>query len=231
MATFSPKTNTQLKPVTPEVTQEAVPHSQEVEASIPEVIVKEPETVTPEPIPVVPVEQPIVVPPTQALKQMAQAVMGFTTTLEEDFAKVSKSTNPLVSIIIGNLKQYMFTMKPRQTVSDGVGANMQEMLWRTFFMIIEKGEEDFKDLFSLLLRCFHEYEEGVFNERFVFRFTDNINLPKNQRLGFMRILNLLKLTANPLNRKAGLKQQDIHKTLGDVFTDKGYQNVINFFNL
>jgi len=128
-----------------------------------------------------------------------------------------------------NLLDYITNMAPRKPVTVEEGTRHQVQLYRTLTNIINNLDDDFNYVFANTLQLFHEHKDGVFHECRVFRHFESIPLSKDERASFQRILNLLKLTADPKGRQLAVKQASIANTLKFV-SEKGIQKVTAFYS-
>jgi hypothetical protein len=121
-------------------------------------------------------------------------------------------------------------MAPGIKMTQVDGAKHQESLWNLIKNVVNLDPEEFKKAWTLLLAFFNNYADGVFNDRYVFRFFEVVNLDPASIAGFQNILNLIKLTAEPSTRTVSLKQVDLEKTTNKGFTEKAKQNIMSFYS-
>lgn len=152
------------------------------------------------------------------------------TAFQKKIAEVlAKGTVEQVSLIT-KLNAYLEEMKPGKPMIGDVGVIHQHQLWRTIYTTIESAPADqFKSLWSILLAFFHEYADEVFHESYVYRFSEHWKHSKNELDGFQRIVNLIKVSANPKTRGETTKQVDLDKTLAQPFSEEGRNRLINFY--
>lgn len=132
--------------------------------------------------------------------------------------------------VIGIINSYMNDMAPGIKMTQADGAKHQESLWNLIKNVVNLEPEEFKKAWAVLLAFFNNYADGVFNDRYVFRFFEVVNLDPASIAGFQNILNLIKLTAEPSTRTASLKQVDLEKTTNKGFTEKAKQNIMSFYS-
>ena len=65
----------------------------------------------------------------------------------------------------------------------------------------------------------------------VFRFMDNVALSADDRKGFQRLLNLIKVLAPVKGRSIAVKQIDFPKTLAYSVTEAGRQRLLAYFEI
>jgi len=134
-------------------------------------------------------------------------------------------------IVITQLIQYINEMRPKKPNPVPTQVRFQVMLYRLLTNTINRLEGDFNPVWSAILSVFHSQREGVFSERYVFRHQDNITLAKTEREAFLRLLNLIKVTADPRGRQAALKQVDHERTLQYSLTEDGRRKILNYYKL
>lgn len=133
---------------------------------------------------------------------------------------------------IASLQQYVINMKPRTPIEPGTGARHQQSLYRALINIIDKTGNDFEPVFGAALQLFHNHADGAFHEKHVFRFMEHVQLSPDERTAFQRLLNMMKLAADPKGRHIALKQMNFESTLkAPMVSEAGRQRVMAFFNL
>lgn len=178
------------------------------------------------------VEAPVVVD-APVVQQVATVVNGIemSVALADVYAQVKATGNQAVILAFNAIFDYMVAMKPGITMPDDTGARNQANLYRAIRAIIENSENDFQISFATLLKLFDEYKEGVFNEKYIFRFIENLTLNMDDQQAYRRIVNLIKIAAPVQGRAEALKQLSFTKSLQYGFTDAGKQKVLTFFNV
>lgn len=204
-----------------------------------------PDSVKPAPVPPVPTPAPApVVPsavtvkltpapapaaPTPAPAQaIAPSAVGLTdpiAILENVLEGVSVSTKLSLQTMI----DYILKMAPKKPIAVSDGVRQQVALYRAITNLINNAGEDFNKAFGAVLRAVHEGRNGVFHEIHLFRFMEHIDLPQQDRQAFARLLNLIKLTADPKARQIALKQVDLTGTLSHGISEAGRQRTFSFF--
>lgn len=181
--------------------------------------VEEAPVVAPEPAPAP------VAPKTKTKANIAASVAGSVFSDAVNNAQTQAAKDQLQA-----LYDYTENMKPRKPVSPMDGARYQVQLYRTIVSIINNNvDPDFTLVFSAMLALFDEHADGVFNETYVFRFASDMALPANDRAAFHRLLNLIKVAAEPAGRAQRLKQVDFEASLRVGVTEAGRQRVLGFF--
>lgn len=219
-------------PETPEVPQPPLPETpvvQEPPAPIEAVVTAAPvvvEVKAPE-APAAPVVQT-----TQAktdpevLNTEAKALEGFDALIAELKATGTSSQKALIS----SFEQYAFNMQPGKPMDSEKGAKHQYTFWKTIQHLVENSPEgEFNKLWSILLAYAHQHKSGVFGERYIMRFTEQWRQSEDELAAYQRIINLIKLTADPQTRAKNMREVNISRTLELVFSEQGRQRVGNFY--
>lgn len=139
---------------------------------------------------------------------------------------------------LAKIEKYISDMTPGKPMSSSVGAIHQKELWDLIKQILNNDPQEFANNFRLILAYFYFYgndfgTKNVFSRGYVYRFSKDLTIPKDQINGYHRILNLLILTANPDStvRKAGIKQVDFERTLAEGFTTAEKNKILGFYNV
>lgn len=204
------------------VTETAAPEVKPEPAPAPKPAIQIKSAPTPQPAPVRPA--PTVVPTQPA----AAPASSFSVQIENLKAKGSLSEKALIQA----MESYIDQMRPGKPISENDGAHQQYSLWRMIHGLIHQvPPEEFPKHWNLLLSFFSQNQgEGqVFHDRYVFRFSEYWSRAEAELDGFQRILNLIKLTADPQTRKLGLKQVSLDRTLSAGFTEEGRQKLLSFY--
>lgn len=152
------------------------------------------------------------------------------TAFQKKMLEVATQGTPEQSGLIAKLNNYLEDMKPGKPMTGEAGVVKQFQLWRTIFSTIENAPaEQFKSLWSIILAFFHEYSENVFHESYVYRFSEHWKHSKAELDGFQRILNLIKVSADPKTRGNTMKQVDLDKTLAQPFSEEGRNRLLAFY--
>jgi hypothetical protein len=150
--------------------------------------------------------------------------------MDKLITRIADSKNQVAINAIDAVKKYMFDMAPGKTMDTTTGVAHQINLFRAIRSIIDFSGDEFQLTFVALLRLFDEHKDGVFHERCIFRFMENITLNTDDQRAFERIINLIKIAAPVQGRAEALKQVNMQKTLQYTFTDVGKNRVLGFFN-
>lgn len=161
-----------------------------------------------------------------AKTEEVQEIKGVDPLIVEVLPKVGTAAQ----LALHEIAEYMLSMQPKKPIQHDAGARKQVVLYRAIVRLINNTGDDFQTAFSTLLNLFHKHRAGVFHETSVFRFTEHIGLNKEESTSFLRLLNLLKLTADPKGRGVALKQVRLEDTLEFGINDAGKQRILEFFN-
>jgi hypothetical protein len=153
-------------------------------------------------------------------------------TVNETIASSLTKVGPAGQIVLSQINDYMNNMHPKRVLSIEEGSRNQASFYKTLMRAINVLDEDFNEVFSTILKVFHEEKDSVFADTHVFRFFDNVHLSSADRQLFQRILNLLKTTADPKGRVLATRQVDINATVSNGgFNERARQRVLAFFNI
>lgn len=192
-----------------------------------------PEGVQVPPEPVEPVaRQELVLPPTARIEPIKPIVEEAPAPNPKESTDIDSSNFSHVGQrVLGILSNYQDVMAPRKPVSDEQINNQQKLLFEAMVKTINDSGEDFEPLMKRVLRWFEDNRAGVCHEARLYRGMDNIQLSKNDRTAFMRLLNMFKLLSNGQYRQVAIKQIDMVATLQYAITDTGRNRVMAFFGL
>lgn len=171
--------------------------------------------------------------PSAAAADLAPASVAATLVAEEQpEPEVPANISRKAQSAVFPLTTYIQAVAPRKPVTTEELVRAQTSLYRVISQVINGLEgEDFTGAWGYLLQMAHAHRKGVFSEIYLFRGFEDIVLPEAERKAFQRLLNLIKLTADPKSRQIALKQVDITKTLELGLTEPGRQRVLGFYNL
>jgi hypothetical protein len=172
---------------------------------------------------IAPTEEPVVVPNSTPVEPVSDFKAAIAAVL------ASGKINHIV--LVETLDNYVTRMAPGVPITEVAGAKEQYSLWKAIKTVVEGKPQDFKQLWNIILAYFNEYENSTLHDKYVFRFSSSLNMEKSEIDAFYRILNLIKLTANPGNRASGLKQLSLNKTLEIGFSEEGKQRILSFYGL
>lgn len=144
---------------------------------------------------------------------------------------IIKATGTVLEVAtLESLESYVRNMAPGVGILPEQGANQQTVLWKLISNICERNPEEFETLFSLVLLFLEEYQDGVFNERYIHRFAEALSISSDQINAFQRIITLMKMVANPKTRRLALKQINLEAALSVGFSEEARQRILYFVN-
>lgn len=152
-----------------------------------------------------------------------------TSALDTKLDKLAAEGTTLQKTIVQTLRDYVAAMRPGRIILDEVINQQQLQLWRIIRLVIES-EADFKENYTLLIEFAREHQEGAFNDRYLYRGMETINLDKEQTRHFQGSLNVLKLAATSKNKREAMAQVDLDRVMNvNVFSEDGRNRVIAYF--
>lgn len=128
------------------------------------------------------------------------------------------------------LETYIERMAPLKPISPEEGARAQYSLWKALSTLLENGpDNEFKKLWELILKYFDNYKDGVFGDRYIYRFSQNWTWAKTENEAYIRLLNLIKVSANPITRSMALRQVNLDATMQVGFSEMAKNRLISFY--
>jgi hypothetical protein len=140
-----------------------------------------------------------------------------------------KAKSPTRIMLEENLNEYLEKMTPGRAHHGNEGELLQLKLYRTIQTILRLEGSEFTTAFGWLLSVVNSNRQGVFNERYIYRYFDAINLTNPERRNFERVINMLITTCNPATRTLSLKQVDIDATMQGFKSPLMHQRVTAFY--
>lgn len=129
------------------------------------------------------------------------------------------------------LTQYRENMRPGMAIGEEAGAREQrklaDMLVNNVFSV---PENEFKDNMRALLTFIESEREGVFHERYAYRFMGSVVMPKERRDLFEDLLTLSITTADA-GPKQTANQIDLNKILERLANEQMIENIRSFYNV
>jgi hypothetical protein len=199
-------------PVSPAVTATPV-----VEAPKPT-----PPVITPPPAPVV----PHVVPPAVVIETPVVKVDDVAAFIAGIKAKGTLHEQSLVT----SLDNYVSKMSPRIPNTSEAGVKHQYSLWKAIQSVAETApKEQFNSLWNIILTYFRLHKDGVFGDRYLYRFIEQWQWDEKDLEAMKNIFNLLQLTADPVERKKNLSLVSLEKTLSVGIYDEARDRITLFY--
>lgn len=137
----------------------------------------------------------------------------------------------LVDNLLTRLKNYTAAMKPGQPIDAAQGAIHQTYLWQTIKWVLSKERGEFAMLYSELLGYILQNRTGVFSERYVYRFFEQLRMSTPDRRNFERVLHLLLATCDPKSRQIALRQIDFKTALSGIADNQIHQRVVGYYQV
>lgn len=129
------------------------------------------------------------------------------------------------------IAEYAAAMAPRKPVNDKDGRMYQVKLWRIIQGVLRSPAKEFTKNYSRLLSLVNEHRDGVFSDRYIYRWMPELTLPGNDKKNFERILNLLVATADPATRAQGLKQVDLKLIVNGLKDGEHQQRLLEYYKV
>ena len=142
--------------------------------------------------------------------------------------KAHKATDTFTVGLVNFLDSYMKKMSPGLLAGDKQGGMTQFNLHNTIVQLFNAADYDvFRNGLLILLAYFNAYEKGVFNERYLFRFSEQWPGGADKLTNFHATLNLLKIIANKQERPVG-KFISLERTFNTGYTELAKDNISRF---
>lgn len=136
-----------------------------------------------------------------------------------------------MALLQQELAEYVEAMRPGREVSANTGMLMQVKLNALVKSVLRQEGEEFVAQLNYLLAAFEEHREGVFGERYVFRFIDSVPLSRGDRTALERLVNLFIVTADAKSRKDALKHVDLAKVAETLQDGKMQERLFQFYSM
>ena len=234
----------QIKPVEPvaPVVEPAAPVEPVIAPVVEPVITTPviPAPLGPVPTPVAPIVPPVqpapivppapVVPVAPVTPVVQNTVVDTSTPFTARIDEIKEKGTTQEKAVVIAFEAYIAGMKPGVPVAPDRGARHQYAIWKTILSVLENAPKaEFNSLWNIILAYFNNYKDGVFGDRYLFRFSDQWIWSENDLTAMQNIFNLLMLTANPATRKEGLSKVQLEKTLSTGIADEGRDRVNLFY--
>ena len=165
--------------------------------------------------------------PAQQVKQPVEQISTDNSS-QAIIEKARASTNTYIKGLANFLDGYMTKMSPGLVAGDRDGGTQQYNFHNTIVQLFNQADyELFRNSFLVLLSYMRAYEKGVFNERYVFRFSEQWPAGADKLTNFHATLNLLKIIANKQERPVG-KFISLERTFNTGYTELAKENITRF---
>lgn len=149
----------------------------------------------------------------------------------ERIAQLKVSGTPEQKFIISEFEMYLSRMQPGLQVSVTQGAKYQEQLWKAINTVIESHDRDFKASWSLILAFFHNYANHAFHLKYLYRFNEQLAMPREAITLMEGVYAIITVTANPEERQVLKKEVDINRAMRTGISEKGRSKLLNFYRV
>lgn len=179
-----------------------------------------------------PVDQQLKVEEKKAVQPtvVKKAVANTTTNVDVDIVIEDNrnGTNQFNKTVISFLDKYVANMAPGVPIDPKEGGNYQHSLYATINQILNQSTfEGFKSAFGLLIAYIVKHKEGVFGEKYAFRFAEEWPSGADRLTNFHAILNLLMIISN-LNERPVHKFVSLERTFNTGFSETAKDNIMRF---
>lgn len=159
-----------------------------------------------------------------------EAAAAPVTHLDQLKAKIAESGSPAAKKLVDSLEAYLTNMRPGLPLTSEKGNQQQQSLWFLIRNTVESSKpEDFRQLWHTILMYFNHHKTGALGPRHLFRFAESWSRGQDELRGFQKVLNIIRLTADPAERESGLKQVDIAANLQDGFSEEGRSRLVQYY--
>ena len=135
------------------------------------------------------------------------------------------------TITLSFLTDFVEAMDITRPITPINAGNQHVRLFNALRSGLENVEENFNIFFGTVLQVVNLHKETVFHPLYASRFIEQAPFRSNSdSRDYLRILDLLRLAADPISRKQVASQIDLTKTLAN-FSEAARQKVYAFFNI
>lgn len=170
------------------------------------------------------VEEPIVkTKPAKVVESVTEQPKASTTQNQKGFKPVYKTELELTN--------YAEAMNKNNTIIPEQGGKWQYSLFNIIKSCFEaKTQEEFNREFATILNFFQKNKDGIFNEKFIFRFPENWPGSDVEYTQNRRIIYLIIQTADPKTRKKALEQINM-ELVSEGMPEAHKQMLFNFYQM
>lgn len=153
-----------------------------------------------------------------------------TSAKEQSKPQPKESFTPVFKVEI-DLISYSEVMDPKNSISSEEGAKWQYNLFsvirRTFNV---STQEEFNKEWTTILNFFNKHKDGIFNERYMFRFLENWPGSPSEYIAFRDMVFLLIQTADPKVRKSYLRDKTTDH-YANVLTEQQKNTLLAYYEV
>lgn len=129
------------------------------------------------------------------------------------------------------LENYVKTMAPGKPISKEECINQQMALWNSIKTMLNCEGNEFVLFYSHMLQIIKENRKGAFSERYLYRAMEFVRLTSEDRTNFMRLLNLMLTTCDPMMRQLAMRQVDLRTSLAGLRSESQRQKIMAYYTL
>lgn len=161
--------------------------------------------------------------PTEAAKADTKQPKAFVDQTQKGFKPVYK--------IELELTNYAEAMDKKNTIVPEEGGKWQYTLFKTIKSCFAATSQDvFNAEFNTIINFFQKNKDGIFNEKFIFRFPENWPGSQNEYTQNRRLLYLIIQTTDPKTRKKVLEQINM-EIVAEGMTESQKQMLFNYYQM
>lgn len=138
---------------------------------------------------------------------------------------------PSLVMINERVLSYIENMRPGLSKAEGECAQNQVSLYRAIRNTLALKGQAFTLGMDLLIKNFREHRQGVFNERYVARDFQNLQLTAGDRLLFERLLRLLMVSADVKHKQDVSRYVDIRLVIDGIKDSETQQRVLEYYQV
>lgn len=144
-------------------------------------------------------------------------------------ATLPAATRINLTALAERLDAYIQAMKPGRPVDPRQGASLQQALWNAIKHVLARPPHEFNLMYSELLFVINQHRAGVFSERYVYRFLNEVKLSARELRNFERVMNLLMSTCNPATRHLAVQQIDMRSVMRDMNDESVVEKLLSYY--
>lgn len=144
--------------------------------------------------------------------------------------KTQKGFNPVYKVEL-ELTGYADAMDKKNVMVPEQGGKWQYSLFKAIKSCFNATSQDiFNAEFNTIINFFHKNKDGIFNEKFIFRFPENWPGSQNEYTQNRRLVYLIIQSADPKTRKKVLEQINM-ELVAEGMTEAQKQMLFNYYQL
>lgn len=148
--------------------------------------------------------------------------------LKQETQQSDKGFKPVYKVEL-DLTSYAEAMDRSKSIVPEEGGKWQYSLFNTIKSVFAaKSQEEFNAEFNTILNFFNKNKEGIFNEKFIYRFPEHWSGSENEFTLHRRLVYLIIQTADPKGRKKALENINL-EVVATGLTEDQKQKLFNFY--